>query len=137
MATRRRARLAGADGSTFDRIGLIGTASSPSACSSRPARLARLADGAGLGLPADDLVISANAVIVSLVVGLVVTVVASLAPALRISKVAPLAALREVAIDRSGASRGPYRGRLRPPSSRLSASPWSSAWPLRATAKPP
>ena len=41
---------------------------------------------------------------VAAVVGVVVTLVASVAPAVKASRVAPLAALRDVAVDRSGAS---------------------------------
>jgi putative ABC transport system permease protein len=44
-------------------------------------------------------------VVVSLVVGFVVTVVAAVGPAVRASRVPPLAALRDVAIDRGGSSR--------------------------------
>jgi putative ABC transport system permease protein len=44
-------------------------------------------------------------IVAGLTVGLVVTLVASLAPAVRASRVKPLAALRDVAIDRSATSR--------------------------------
>ena len=57
------------------------------------------------GLMAMPLVVTATPVIAGLLVGLVVTVAASVAPALRASRVAPLAALRDVAIDRSASSR--------------------------------
>ena len=49
--------------------------------------------------------ISATAILVSLLIGLVVTFVAVLLPAIRATRVPPLAALRDVALDRSGASR--------------------------------
>jgi putative ABC transport system permease protein len=52
-----------------------------------------------LGFPKSDLVIDSGTVIVSLLVGLVVTVGASILPAVRASRVPPIAALREVAID--------------------------------------
>ena len=51
------------------------------------------------------LVVSGQTVVIALIVGLVVTVVAAVIPAIRATRVPPLAALRDVAIDRSGASR--------------------------------
>ena len=42
---------------------------------------------------------------IALVIGLVVTLIAALVPAVRATRVPPLAALRDVAIDRSGASK--------------------------------
>lgn len=58
-----------------------------------------------LDMPAADLVIGSGAVIASIVVGIGTTLIASLGPAIRASRVAPLAALRDVAIDRSGSSK--------------------------------
>jgi putative ABC transport system permease protein len=58
----------------------------------------------GVDLPADRLIVSSGSVLVAVVVGVVVTLVAGLAPAVKASRVAPLAALREVSIDRSGTS---------------------------------
>jgi putative ABC transport system permease protein len=49
----------------------------------------------GFELPSGDTVVAARTVVVALVVGVVVTVVASLAPALRATRVPPVAALRE------------------------------------------
>ncbi len=60
--------------------------------------------GSGLDLPG-GLVIGADAMVIAAAVGIVTTLVASLAPAVGASKVAPLAALRDVAVDRSAASR--------------------------------
>jgi putative ABC transport system permease protein len=61
--------------------------------------------GIGVDLPG-GIEITSNTVIVSLIVGLVVTLLASLAPAIRASRIAPLAALRDAAVDRSDSSRG-------------------------------
>ncbi len=61
--------------------------------------------GLGVDLPSGGLVISPNTVLTALVVGLVVTVVSAVVPAVRATRVPPIAALRDVAIDRSGASR--------------------------------
>ena len=59
----------------------------------------------GLGLPSTAPVISATTVISSLVVGITVTLVAALFPARRAASVAPVAAMRRVAIDVSNRSR--------------------------------
>ena len=58
----------------------------------------------GFGLPAGGMTLQPATLIIAPVVGVVVTVAASLAPAVRASRVAPLAALRDVEIDRSGTS---------------------------------
>jgi putative ABC transport system permease protein len=60
---------------------------------------------AGLSLPSTPPVISATTVISSIVVGVGVTLVAALFPARRAASVAPIAAMRRVAIDVSNRSR--------------------------------
>jgi putative ABC transport system permease protein len=67
--------------------------------------LLALMDAIGLTTPASPLVLDASTVAIALAVGVAVTLVASLAPAVRASRVAPLAALRDVAVDRSATSR--------------------------------
>lgn len=62
-------------------------------------------DAIGFGLPAGGLTITAPTVLFSLVIGVLVTVGASLIPAIRASRVLPLAALRDVAVDGSSTSR--------------------------------
>ena len=62
-------------------------------------------DASGADLPTTNLVVSGRTATIALVIGLVVTLVAALLPAIRATRVPPLAALRDVAIDRSGASR--------------------------------
>jgi putative ABC transport system permease protein len=57
--------------------------------------------GFGFALPAEGLVVSAATIITGLLVGTVVTTVAGVLPALKASRVSPLAALRDVAVDRS------------------------------------
>ncbi len=59
----------------------------------------------GADLPTSGLVISSTTVVIAFVIGLGVTMIASLLPAVQATRVPPLAALREVAIDRSGASK--------------------------------
>ena len=61
--------------------------------------LQALLSAAGLGVPNDGLVVTTSSVVVALVVGVVATVLAGLTPALSASRVAPLAALREVATE--------------------------------------
>lgn len=63
--------------------------------------LQALLASAGLEIPPGSTVVSARTVVVSLGVGLVVTLVSALLPARRASRVAPVAALREAAVDRS------------------------------------
>jgi putative ABC transport system permease protein len=58
----------------------------------------------GVSLPAASLVLSTDTITTSLAVGVLVTLAASLAPALRASRVAPLAALRATSVDHSAAS---------------------------------
>ncbi len=64
-----------------------------------------LLDASGADLPTSSLVIRPTTVVFALIVGLGVTLVAALIPAIRATRVPPLAALRDVAIDRSGASK--------------------------------
>jgi putative ABC transport system permease protein len=64
-----------------------------------------LLDVLGVELPSSALVIPSSAVIASFVVGILATVVSAWLPARRAGKVAPVAALREVSVDRSGASK--------------------------------
>ena len=71
-----------------------------------------LFDAFGFSLPAGGLAIEATGVVVAGLIGLVVTVVSGLAPALKASRTAPMAALRETAVDGTGVVRGPGGGRL-------------------------
>ncbi len=64
-----------------------------------------LLEASGADLPTSSLVVRPGTVVLALVIGLVVTLVAAVLPAWRATRVPPLAALRDVAIDRSGASR--------------------------------
>ncbi|MGP8001668.1 MAG: FtsX-like permease family protein, partial [Streptosporangiaceae bacterium] len=61
--------------------------------------LKALFDAAGFGLPAGGLSVTGGSIAVSLLTGIVVTVVVSLPAAVRTSRVAPLAALRESAAE--------------------------------------
>src|SRR5690606_12743863 len=66
--------------------------------------LLALLDSMGFTMPASSLVLEPATITTALSVGVIVTLVASLAPAVRASRIAPLAALRDVAVDRSAAS---------------------------------
>jgi putative ABC transport system permease protein len=59
---------------------------------------------AGVDLPSSGLVIRPNTVVFGLVLGLVVTVIAAVIPAIKATRVPPLAAIRDVAIERTGSS---------------------------------
>jgi putative ABC transport system permease protein len=63
-----------------------------------------LFDAAGFALPAGGIVISLGTVLTGLVVGVVVTLIAGVVPAVKASRVAPLAAIREVAVERTSPS---------------------------------
>jgi putative ABC transport system permease protein len=59
----------------------------------------------GADLPADGLAVKGGTIVIAFVIGIGVTLVASLVPAIRSTRVRPLAALRESAIERTGASK--------------------------------
>ena len=63
-----------------------------------------LFDAAGFALPAGGVVVTGGTIIVSVVVGVVVTLLAGILPAVRASRVPPLAALRDVAVERTSPS---------------------------------
>jgi putative ABC transport system permease protein len=68
------------------------------------AGLKALLGALGLDIPASSIVIPAAAAIWSYVLGMLVTVVAAIAPALRASRIAPVEAMRDASIDRSSTS---------------------------------
>jgi len=68
------------------------------------AGLKALLDAVGFGLPAGGLVLTGGTVALSAAVGIIVTVLASVLPAIRASRIPPLAALRDVAVDNSSNS---------------------------------
>jgi putative ABC transport system permease protein len=60
--------------------------------------------GFGAALPSGGIAVQTSSVVISIVVGVVVTLLAGAAPAWKASRVAPLAVLRETSVDRSSAS---------------------------------
>jgi putative ABC transport system permease protein len=67
--------------------------------------LGALMDAIGMSLPSSSIGLNGGIVATSLIVGLVATVGAALVPAVKAARVKPLAALRDVAVDRSATSR--------------------------------
>jgi putative ABC transport system permease protein len=67
--------------------------------------LRTLMSGSDFELPQGHVAITHPRVVVALVTGVVVTLLASLSPAVKASRVPPIAAMRDVALDRSGGSR--------------------------------
>ncbi len=61
--------------------------------------------GLGLDVPSGPIVLLPRTVVVSVIVGVLVTVVSAFFPARRAAKVPPIAAMRDVAIDTSGSSK--------------------------------
>jgi len=59
----------------------------------------------GFDIPATGIVVLPGSMVTAFVVGMVITMVAAFFPARRASKVPPMAALRDVAVDRSSTSR--------------------------------
>ncbi|HTN81135.1 MAG TPA: FtsX-like permease family protein [Acidimicrobiales bacterium] len=59
----------------------------------------------GFDLPTGTIVVLPRTIIVSLLVGVVITVASALLPAIRASRIPPVAAMRDVAIDTSATSR--------------------------------
>jgi putative ABC transport system permease protein len=58
----------------------------------------------GLEIPSGATVVSTSTIVISFVVGVTVTVVSALAPAIKASRVKPITALRDVSVDRTGVS---------------------------------
>ena len=68
--------------------------------------LRALLAGVGLDIPDGALVVSTGTVVAAFTVGVVTSVLSAMVPAWRASRVLPIAALRDVAVDRSGVSLG-------------------------------
>ena len=86
-------------------VGLIAAALGLVAGIGVAAGLKALLTGFGLDIPASGIVVTARTVVASLLTGLLVSVGSAVLPARRASKVPPIAALRDLAHERSGRSR--------------------------------
>jgi putative ABC transport system permease protein len=85
-------------------VGIVASALGIAAGIGLASGLLALMDAASMAMPASHLVIGTGSVVIAAVVGVVVTLVASMGPAVKAARTAPLAALRDAAIDRSAAS---------------------------------
>ncbi len=86
-------------------IGVIGSLAGLAAGSGIAYGLHLLMESSDFALGTDGIAVGVATVITAIVVGVGTSLLASVAPAVRASRVAPLAALRETAIDRSASSR--------------------------------
>jgi putative ABC transport system permease protein len=66
----------------------------------------KVLDASGFGPTDASLVVQPSVLLTSVIVGVAVTLVCAIVPAIRSGRVPPLAAMRDVAVDRSGVSRG-------------------------------
>ncbi|MBN2623496.1 MAG: ABC transporter permease, partial [Acidimicrobiales bacterium] len=64
-----------------------------------------LFDAVGFALPAGGTIVTTGTIVTGLVVGVIVTLLAGVFPAVKASRIAPLAAIRDVAVERTTPSR--------------------------------
>ena len=86
-------------------VGLIASVAGLASGIGVAAGLTKLLAAFGLDLPSGSLAITGGTIITSLIVGTAVTLVSAYMPARKAAKVPPIAAMRAVAIDRTGTSR--------------------------------
>ena len=67
--------------------------------------LEALLGAVGLDIPGGATIVQTSTIVISMVVGILVTVVSAVMPARRAAKVPPIAAMRDIATDRSAASK--------------------------------
>ncbi len=86
-------------------VGLVASAGGIAVGLGLASGLLALMSAIGMTMPASSLVLAGSTVVAAVAVGVIVTLVASLAPAVRAARTAPLAAIRDVAVDTSASSR--------------------------------
>src|SRR5512138_1854697 len=86
-------------------VGLVASAGGIALGIGLAAGLLSVMEGMNMAVPGTPLVIGTGTIVTAAAVGVLVTLLASVAPAVRASRAAPLAALRDVAVDRSATSR--------------------------------
>ena len=89
------ALVVGIGGSLIGYVGGIGLA----------ALIAKILKSAGIGFASSGLIIKPSGLIITLLVGSIVTILCAIVPALRSGRVPPLAAMRDVSVDRADVSR--------------------------------
>jgi putative ABC transport system permease protein len=87
-------------------VGLIASAVGLAAGIGIAGLLKGLFDAVGFALPAGGIIVTTGTIVTGMVVGVLVTLIAGVFPAVKASRVAPLAAIREVAVERTSPSRG-------------------------------
>jgi putative ABC transport system permease protein len=87
-------------------VGLIASAVGLAAGIGIAGLLKGLFDAVGFALPAGGIIVTTGTIVTGMVVGVLVTLIAGVYPAVKASRVAPLAAIREVAVERTSPSRG-------------------------------
>ena len=102
-ATRRQLAVAGLAETLV--VGVVGSVAGWAGGIGIAALLKGVFDGFGFALPAGGLVLRASSSVLAVAVGVVATVLAGVLPALRASRVPPLAALRELAAEPERISR--------------------------------
>jgi putative ABC transport system permease protein len=86
-------------------VGLLGSVGGIALGMALASGLLLLLDAMGRPTPTWSPTLGGDTVLIALAVGVLVTVLATLVPAVRASRVAPLAALRDIAVDRSATPR--------------------------------
>lgn len=86
-------------------VGLIGGGLGFAGGVGLAAAIVQLLTASGVGPTDTSLVVTASAAITTIIVGVVVTLVTAIVPSLRAGRTPPLAAMRDVAVDRSAVSR--------------------------------
>lgn len=86
-------------------VGLVAAALGLAAGVGLAKGVTRALDAAGADLPTTSLQVRPATALLALGLGLLVTLTAALVPAIRATRVPPLAALRDIAVDRSGTSK--------------------------------
>jgi putative ABC transport system permease protein len=87
-------------------VGVVASAAGLAVGAELATLLNRTMDQLGLQLPSGRLVVPTDTVVTSFVLGVAATVLAALIPALRATRVPPIAALREVQVDRGRGGAG-------------------------------
>lgn len=87
-------------------VGLVGAVIGFAAGIGLAALITGILSAVGFGVTGAGLVISPSVPVITIIVGLVVTLVCAIAPALRSGRVPPLAAMRDVALEKGAVSRG-------------------------------